>query len=80
MDEKIKPKYLPEEGEKQMPKIDYAKLEENNDSAEESDIDITKVKWLDDIEIFNATSVWSMWWVLMHAVREILVRLRGLDK
>jgi len=45
----------------------------------DSDKDITKVKWLDDIEVFNRTSVWSMWWVLMRAIREILIILRRLD-
>jgi len=43
---------------------------------ENSKTDITKVKWLDSPEEFNRTSKWMMWWVLLHAVREILNRVR----
>ena len=46
---------------------------------EDEQKDLVKVKWLDDPDIFNRTSVWVMWWALMHAVREILIRLRRLD-
>ncbi|MCK5607175.1 hypothetical protein KAR91_35150 [Candidatus Pacearchaeota archaeon] len=49
------------------------------DHPSEENKDITKVKWLDSIEAFNTSSVWSMWWVLMHAVKEILIILRRLD-
>lgn len=66
-----------------MSEIDFDKLERDKntlpDYPENTDVDIAKVKWLDDVELFNVTSVWSMWWVLMHAIREILVLLRRLD-